>query len=117
MREGGVQERALEGVFEGYFGTEDVLLETSDGHHRVLRYEFGGLNIVVRIEADAYVPRTAYDPNEAMMPHSFLGVGFSPAGGIEHAPKTSVIGKGTLAPHFLTIELKSNEKVKPLEEM
>jgi hypothetical protein len=104
--------------FEEYFTAEDPRLEGADGHHRVLRYEFGGLDMVVRIEADAYMPGTEYDVCEPIMPHPFFDSELSSsAEGIAHSLKTEVIPKGTLAPHFLTIELKSNEKVKPLEQM
>jgi hypothetical protein len=104
--------------FEEYFTAEDPHLERADGHHRVLRYEFGGLDMVVRIEADAYMPGTEYDVCEPIMPHPIFDPEIStPAESIVHSLKTDVIPKGTLAPHFLTIELKSNEKVKPMEQM
>jgi hypothetical protein len=104
--------------FEEYFTAEDPRLDGADGHHRVLRYEFGGLDMVVRIEADAYMPGMEYDVCEPIMPHPFFDAEMSIATkGVAHALKTEVIPKGTLAPHFLTIELKSNEKVKPMEQM
>jgi hypothetical protein len=103
--------------FEAYFATEDPQLESANGHHRVVRYDFGGLNMIVRIEVDAYIPNAPYDPSSPLAPHPFFDPYLSPPGGIPHSLQTSVIPAGTLIPHFLTIELKSNEKSKPLEQM
>lgn len=49
--------RSFEEVFtSGYNDFADA-----DGHHRVIRYKLGSLNMVVRIEADGYLPLA--DPN------------------------------------------------------
>lgn len=47
--------------FEEAFTTEDLQLPQSEGHHRIIRYKFGGLNFVVRIEADDYYPEVVDD--------------------------------------------------------
>ncbi|KAI8941185.1 hypothetical protein NX059_002422 [Plenodomus lindquistii] len=41
--------------FEKMFTTEDPDLKDVDGHHRIVRYQLGSLDLVVRMEADAYV--------------------------------------------------------------
>jgi hypothetical protein len=105
--------------FEDYFTTEDSELEDVEGHHRILRYDFGGLNMVVRIETDAYMPNTAYDLDAPIVPHPVFAAEPSPVEGIAHKgpEQTKVILGGTLVPHFLTVELKSKDKPKPLEQM
>jgi len=42
--------------FEPAFTTEDPALEDAQGHYRLIKYDFGGLSIVVRLEVDARLP-------------------------------------------------------------
>jgi hypothetical protein len=80
--------------FEKHFTSEDSELEDAECHHRVLRYNFGGLEIVVHVETDAYVPNTQ------------MRLGFrredlqdaAKASGIAHdsPQQTTVIAKGTI---------------------
>jgi hypothetical protein len=102
--------------FESYFTTEDPDLEHAEGHHRMLRYAFGGLNMVVRIETDAYLPDEATD---SVVPHPSCTSPPGPAPGIPHSgpDRTQIIVAGTLAPHPSTLELKSRHVPKPLEQM
>lgn len=95
-------------TFETLFTTEDPQLPQAEGHHRVVRYKFGGLNLVVRIEADGYYPDgedTDGSPAEffrnvlktttqTTIPH------YSPY-------STLAIAQGTMVPHNNTLELKS----------
>ncbi|KAF1918951.1 hypothetical protein BDU57DRAFT_430973, partial [Ampelomyces quisqualis] len=105
--------------FERHFTSEDPELEDAEGHHRMLRYDFGGLDMVVRIEADARVPNTTYDIDAPFVPHPLYAAEDGPVEGIAHSgpQRTSIISQGILTPHFLTIELKSNDKAKPMEQM
>jgi hypothetical protein len=44
--------------FEKHFTSEDPELDEAEGHHWIHRYNFSGLEMVVRVETDAYVPNT-----------------------------------------------------------
>lgn len=95
--------------FEAVFTTQDPQLPQAEGHHRVIRYKFGGLNLVVRIEADGYYPdgeEDAESPNEFF--RNVLGTTRQTA--IEHRSPhhTVVIAQGTIVPHNKTLELKSS---------
>lgn len=96
-------------AFEAAFTTEDPSLSDVEGHHRVIRYRFGGLNLVVRIEADGFYSDAEHhedSPNEffrnvqgtttqTVIPH--------------HSPRPTVaLAQGTLVPHNTTLEMKSN---------
>ncbi|KAH7392005.1 hypothetical protein DE146DRAFT_722949 [Phaeosphaeria sp. MPI-PUGE-AT-0046c] len=105
--------------FEEFFTIEDPELENADGHHRMLKYDFGGLNMVVRVEADACVPNTEYDIEAPVILHPACDPDSSNGLGISHkGPEvTSVIAKGTLIPQSLMIEPKSNEDTMPKEQL
>ena len=105
--------------FEATFTTEDPELEDASGHHRVLRYKLGPLDIVLRLEVDAYRADFEDDPDA---PKSCLAE-YIPKPELtttidHHSPQpTAVIARGTMVSHSKTIELKSNEKSRPLEQM
>jgi hypothetical protein len=105
--------------FEHYFTTEDPKLEDADGHHRVLGYMFGGIYIAIRIEADGCVANHEYNPDAPVVLHPDFDPLLSTSTGIAHdgPQQTKVIIGGRLAPHAQTIELKSNDKTKPKEQM
>ncbi|KAJ4324632.1 hypothetical protein N0V94_001202 [Neodidymelliopsis sp. IMI 364377] len=95
--------------FETEFTTEDSRLPGAEGHHRVIRYKLGGLNLVVRIETDAYY--TECDENDESLNESFCRTFESTTRTtIPHdSPRpTQVLTQGTRIPHNITLELKSN---------
>jgi hypothetical protein len=102
-------------TFENHFTAEDAQLQDADGHHRILQYNFGGLNMVVRVETDAYIPNTQMlmgcRPDDLQESLSANGI-------CHQSPQpTTVIAKGTMVSHASTIEIKSNDSSRPLEQM
>ncbi|KAH8707587.1 hypothetical protein GQ44DRAFT_763574 [Phaeosphaeriaceae sp. PMI808] len=47
--------------FERSFTSVDPALTDAEGHYRVIRYKFGGLNLAIRIEVDGYVNESERD--------------------------------------------------------
>ncbi|KAF9690952.1 hypothetical protein EKO04_011139 [Ascochyta lentis] len=94
--------------FETEFTTEDPQLQQAEGHHRVIRYKFGSLNLVVRIEADGYYPEGEEDD---MSPNEFFQnvLRTTTQTTIEHHSlrRIVVLAQGTITPHNSTLELKS----------
>jgi hypothetical protein len=113
------QEGSYGRSIEEYFTAEDPALEDGQGHHRVLRYDFDGLDMVVRIEADAYVPDLEYKPDAPVVLQPLHDSTTTSATSIfHHTPRpTIVIPKGTIVPHAQIVEMKSNDKTKPKEQM
>jgi hypothetical protein len=113
------QEASYGRSFEEYFTTEDPLLEDAQGHHRVPRYDFGGLDMVVRIKTNAFISDLKYNPDApvVLQPPYHSTTTLKP--GIFHRSPhpTIVVAKGTVVPHAQTVELKSNDKTKPKEQM
>lgn len=105
--------------FEELFTTEDPELEDTEGHHRALKYDFGGLNMVIRVEEDAFLPNTEYDFAAPVVLHSaYVPDNTCDSGAVHTSPEaTTVIAKGKLIPHSLMIELKSNVTTMPKEQM
>ncbi|KAF1829125.1 hypothetical protein BDW02DRAFT_457340, partial [Decorospora gaudefroyi] len=87
-------------------------LQDADGHHRVIQYKLGDLEVVVRHEADAYIPDGAPE-NEVLLLAAPLG------STIQHTSPhpTSVIRAGRFIPQDRVMELKSNAKSRPVEQM
>jgi hypothetical protein len=105
--------------FETAFTTEDPQLPQAEGHHRVIRYKFGGLDLIVRIEADGYYPE-GEDVEDS--PDEFFRnvLGTTTQTTIEHCSPhhTLVIAQGTVVPHNKTLELKSSSgKSAAFEQM
>ncbi|KAJ4374610.1 hypothetical protein N0V86_007481 [Didymella sp. IMI 355093] len=95
--------------FETAFTTDDLQLQQAEGHHRVIRYKFGGSNLIVRIEADGDYPEgeDVEDPPDEFF-RNVLGTTTQTT--IEHPSPhhTLVIAQGTVVPHNKTLELKSS---------
>jgi phage anti-repressor protein len=105
--------------FEEAFTTEDPQLPESQGHHRIIRYRFGGLNLLVRIEADGYYPKGEDDEDS---PDEFFRNVFGTATQttIQHCGPhlTIAIAQGTMVPHNNTLELNSrSSKGAAFEQM
>lgn len=111
--------------FENAFTCEDSNLQDVDGHHRVIQYQMGDLQLAVRIEADAYLQHIEpasqnhdnYDLQEFF--DNIMHI-FQPASHaiVPHSnnSQTFVINCGTYQPHNSTIELKSNTKKRQASE-
>lgn len=105
--------------FEEAFTTEDPRLPQAEGHHRVICYRFGGLNLVVCIEADGYYSEgqdVEDSPDEFF--RNVLGTTMQTT--IQHRSPhpTAAIAQGTMVPHNRTLELKSrSSKGAALEQM
>ncbi|KAF3038310.1 hypothetical protein E8E12_005428 [Didymella heteroderae] len=95
-------------IFEETFTTEDPGISQAKGHHRIIPYKFGALNLVLRLEADSYYPEDEdieYSPNDFF--RDMLET--TTRNSIQHrSPQpTTFIAKGTMVPHNKTLELKS----------
>lgn len=111
--------------FENASTCEDPNLQDVDGHHRVIQYQMGDLQLAVRIEADAYLQHIEpasqnhdnYDPQEFFdnIMHIFQSASHAI---VTHSnnSQTFVINCGTYQPHNSTIELKSNTKKRQASE-
>jgi hypothetical protein len=105
--------------FEDSFTSADPNLEDVDGHHRVIQYQMGNLQLAVRLEADAYLQdiEPAFEAGDNYDLQEFFGNVmhiFEPARhvAIAHSNNTHtfVVEGGTYQPHNSTMELKSNYK-------
>tara|TARA_R110002003_G_scaffold1364_3_gene22915 strand:+ start:5105 stop:6202 length:1098 start_codon:yes stop_codon:yes gene_type:complete len=102
--------------FEAEFTTADPDFEGAEGYFRVIQYKLGDLEVVVRIEADAYMaakrnPPTFAAPTPAELRESTPGI-------MHTGPQlTKVVLAGKMIPQDRIIELKSNDKSKPKEQM
>jgi hypothetical protein len=105
--------------FEKTYTTKDPELEEADGHHRVLKYNFGGLCMVIRIEVDAYDPDAQNEVDASANPILESVLSAAPINSIPHqSPRyTAVIPKGTLISHSKMMEFKSNTHVEAIEQM
>jgi hypothetical protein len=105
--------------FEHCFTTEDPELEYAEGHHRVLGYMFCGIYMAIRIEADACVANHEYnlDALVVLLPDFDPLLGTNAGIVYDNPQRTKVIIGGILVPHAQLMELKSNDKTKPKEQM
>jgi hypothetical protein len=90
-------------------------------HHRMLKYKFGSLTLVVRHEADAYDPTivTPRDPDVLPTVHPSFDPGDYNAENIQcdESQGTIVIPQGKVVPQHQILELKSNASSRPLDQM
>lgn len=86
--------------FEKYFTSEDSELEEADGNHRILRYDFGGLDMVIWIEADPRLPDTKCDIDALFVSHPIYAPEDGLVENIAHSgpQQTLTISQGTLTP-------------------
>lgn len=121
--------------FETDFTSEDATLPDAMGHHRVVKYKLGALDIAVRMEVDGcYSEEPADDSVDAVqaeasvyttppheprkmstLPEFFLNVlgTMEPASAATtHRLNTNVIAQGKLVPHNQVLELKSSHSKK-----
>ncbi|KAF2125930.1 hypothetical protein P153DRAFT_258559, partial [Dothidotthia symphoricarpi CBS 119687] len=95
--------------FEAAFTSADPNQPLADGHHRVIKYALGGLNLVVRMEADAYYPDAHTHANDEG--EFFLNtLHVKGTSGIPSSHSTTVIPLAlqSRTPHAHTLELKSS---------
>jgi hypothetical protein len=101
-------------TFESDFTTEDSSLEGVHGHHRVIQYDLGGIQIAIRIEADGYYSSEDLPDIEPPTELPFRNIFnvFEPANAVIPWGKDShakAIPAGKLTPHHSTCELKSGK--------
>lgn len=102
-------------------------LEGSTGHHRVISYHFGGLNLIVRHETDGYVGDTIEkttasnsqepqpDGNDLSGLLGSLSLSSTPkAPSIRTGTKLTVREEGHMVPRESTLEIKTRVAHKPL---
>ncbi|KAI1473183.1 uncharacterized protein F4812DRAFT_42053 [Daldinia caldariorum] len=98
----------------------------STGHHRIISYRFGGLNVIVRHETDGYVGATAGPSSSARKAQSpsdltsvFDSLSLSPTntnlGTTTKGSKLIVQRDGQAVPLSSTLEIKTRVSHKPLE--
>ncbi|KAI0113426.1 hypothetical protein F4814DRAFT_346599 [Daldinia grandis] len=99
----------------------------STGHHRIISYRFGGLNIIVRHETDGYVDiktgqslsSTSKAKSPADLTSVFESLSLSPtnsnAGSTNKGSKLVVQQDGQAVPLSSTLEIKTRVSHKPLE--
>ncbi|KAK8035839.1 hypothetical protein PG991_001912 [Apiospora marii] len=85
--------------FEKAYTTCEI--PNSTGHHRIIRYCFGGLSYVVRFEVDAYVD--AGDP-----------VDEKPLADLKYDSRLTVRKQGRIIPSESTLEIKTRVAHKPM---
>lgn len=98
-------------------------LENSSGHHRVLRYDFGGLNCAVRFEVDAsyddpdairkselHVPKAeSCGEKAACLPTAFSAMGTDKTGSGSTGGSAATISRGSGTDQASVAELKSRK--------
>ena len=118
--------------FEADFTTDDPDLVDAEGHHRVIRYDLGRLNVVLRMEADGYIapdapleadgattesitpPHPSSTRSDTPFEDQFSDLCLTakpthtPTIPIPHTLATTVIAAGTPTPHPHSLELKSS---------
>ncbi|KAL5394153.1 hypothetical protein PMIN06_005186 [Paraphaeosphaeria minitans] len=98
--------------FEDQFteSTEPTEDTGADGYHRVLRYKLGPLNLVVRLETDAFLNEVEAPVKESE-DTTFRGKRTIDASsqhlGIPHTRATSIVAGGRYIPQSLVTELKT----------
>ncbi|KAH6679364.1 hypothetical protein B0J14DRAFT_649753 [Halenospora varia] len=122
--------------FEKAFTTMDSNLKDSTSHHRIARLTLGGLECILRYEADAYLEEDYADPTTddsqgnkkidtqthtaAALEDTLNSLSFAPS--ITSATTSStagvhVIQRGRLVPPSSIAEIKSRSKVKAKDQM
>lgn len=97
-------------------------LQDAEGHHHAIQYEFGGLNIVIRVEIDAYMPDSPLSKDEIkkiLAKSASLAEPEVATTTIRHDSSgvTRVLLAGRLIPRDKAMELKSNNQSKPLDQI
>ena len=108
--------------FEAMFATQDPELDDVDGHHRVINYMLGPLDICVRFEVDGYIAdfEKDFELPEFTMPDYTPTSSADSTRTIEHRSpcSTVMILKGTLVSQTQIVKLKSKRKPDtPTEQM
>jgi hypothetical protein len=99
----------------------DSEIDGATSHHRMVKYKFGPLTLVLRHEADAYDPtiETPRDPATPPSAHPSFVPGEDNAEVVQHEGprKTTVIAQGKVVPQHQILELKSNASSRPIDQM
>jgi hypothetical protein len=97
-------------------------LQDAEGHHHTIQYDFGGLNVVVRAETDAYMPDD--QPSSDEIKETLANAASHPEPHFatttirnDGSDSTVVLLAGKAIPHDRTMELKSNNQSKPLDQI
>lgn len=110
--------------FEKSYTTSQI--QDSTGHHRIISYQFGGLNFVVRYEADGYVAENSSlvlpdSKGTDQLINSLSALSLSPTkptpGHTMDVPvnsKLAVEQQGRIVPHESILEIKTRTSSKPL---
>lgn len=121
--------------FESAFTKMTSGLEDAQGHHRVIRYNLGGLNCVVQFEVDAWyeaedsstdvtqadvsssrneeLPLPALDKLSLSEPKAYSAQNFGKAAASSHNRDVAVSHRGSNVPSSALAELKTRAKAKP----
>lgn len=94
--------------FEKAFLSYDSNLQESSGHHRIVRYNLGGIECLVRFEVDGYVDGGSGVDGE--LSHALSGLGFQKSPNLfasNPASEVKVIQRGHLVNNKAILELKS----------
>lgn len=107
--------------FERSYTTSQI--QDSTGHHRIISYQFGGLNFVVRYEADGYVAENLSlgSPDSKKADDLVTSMGslslFPIPGHTVDVPvksKLTIEHKGQIVPHESILEIKTRRSNRPL---
>ncbi|KAE9365157.1 hypothetical protein N431DRAFT_298108, partial [Stipitochalara longipes BDJ] len=100
--------------FEKAFLSFDSNLKDSSGHHRIVRYNLGGIECLVRFEVDGYLDDgigvDSKAPTVDELGQALAGLGVQDSSKVSTAPtatEVKVIEKGYLVDDNTTLELKS----------
>jgi hypothetical protein len=104
-------ENAFGRNFESQCTKKNSELEDVTGHHRVIMYKLGNLNVIVRHEADAYVEESDAPGDADRSPCTYPdgGPAANSAGmaSSEGSPPITVIAKGEMVPQHLILEMQT----------
>ncbi|KAL4724372.1 hypothetical protein ACLX1H_008986 [Fusarium chlamydosporum] len=112
--------------FEKEFTIQQI--NNSTGHHRIIAYQFGGLDFVIRYEADGYVATDKTSILKTESPHddpllaTMQGLSLSPATDVSDNPvpsKLVITNEGRVVPpqSILEIKTRASSRSLPIEEV
>ncbi|KAI4648692.1 uncharacterized protein J4E78_008755 [Alternaria triticimaculans] len=115
-------------TFPEAYTTWEHSVKGSETHQRIIRYEFGGLECLVRFESDGYIDdslavrdvapaQTAGDQDELLQAFQQAAIGRSPSNAMGKPEELKIEHRGSTVPHHSIFDLKtrSGKYKKPID--
>ncbi|KAI4689111.1 hypothetical protein J4E81_007828 [Alternaria sp. BMP 2799] len=115
-------------TFPEAYTTWEHSVKGSETHQRIIRYEFGGLECLVRFESDGYIDdslavrdvapaQTAGDQDELLQAFQQAAIGRSPSNAMGKPEELKIEHGGSTVPHHSIFDLKtrSGKYKKPID--